>query len=598
MIKLSRTIVVIALLAVFLSVTVGCDRHGEAWERMDRAERLMNSRPDSALLILDSVRAETLGDKKERARYALLKSMALDKNYIDTIDFKVLQPAIDYYLKHGTADEKLRTYYYQGRIYQNGKDNASAMRSFMRGREYIGEATDTMTVANLLVAQGTIFYTVYKLDDFTRVNLESAKLYHDLGRIDYEMLNLANALCGCMMSDNRFLADSILSVIKEKTQRYPEYSSSVSYSIVTYMATYGDKEEITDFLRQYDSGDDVDDATKMAMAVAYCEIGDLVNAKRMLDLLPPTSVERTTLKYPAIMSEIKEGSGDYEGALKEYRKFFTDLDSVYQEIFTHDLLFAQDRHDLEQSNMRDVRKRDRIILIVLCVTFLLFLIICLVYYRYRLGKTRILLDEQEKMRLELEREYLEKKNRNLELERENAVLEKRTADIECEHQSLVAENLRLRIKELEAEGEILRGVLEERKDLDAGLEDAIKERLEMLNGLLAARITENESYSKPYEEWRERLIEDKNEFMKSTRLAFRATHPEFIRHLESHGLTEAEINYVCLYALGLRGKEIGDYMEIKRHYHVSGDIRRKLGIAEHNTNLGNYIRSLMQEHKS
>ena len=595
MIKLSRPIVILTLLPIFLWDIVGCGRHNEAWTEMDRAESLMNSRPDSALLILDAVKSVTLRDKKERARHALLKSMALDKNFIDTTDFKVLQPAIDYYLKHGTPDERLRTYYYQGRIYQNGKDNASAMRSFIRGREYIGEATDTMTVANLLVAQGTIFYTVYKLDDFTRVNLESAKLYHDLGRIDYEMLNLANALDGSVLSDNRFLADSILSVVQEKIRRYPEYSSSVSYSIVTYMEAYGDRDEITDVLKYYESRDDVSDVTKMSMAVAYCKIGDLVNAKRMLDSLPPTSVERTTLRYPGLMSEIKERSGDYKGALEEYRKFFTELDSIHQNIFTHDLLFAQERHDLEQSNMRDVRKRDRIIWIVLCVTFLLFLIICLVYYRYRLGKTRILLDDQERMRLELERMYLMKENRNLELERQNADLGKKTADLECNRQSLISENLRLKIKELEDESASLREILEEQKDLASPIEDAIKIRIEMLNGLLAAQITENESYSKPYEEWKDRLVQDKNEFMNSTRLAFMTTHPGFIKYLDSHGLTESEINYVCLYAIGLRGKEIGDYIQLKRHYQISSNVRKKLGIDAHKTNLGNYIRDLLKQ---
>ena len=36
-------------------------------------------------------------------------SMALDKNYIDTTTFDIIQPAIDYYLSKGNADEKLRT---------------------------------------------------------------------------------------------------------------------------------------------------------------------------------------------------------------------------------------------------------------------------------------------------------------------------------------------------------------------------------------------------------------------------------------------------------------------------------------------------------
>ena len=78
-------------------------------------------------------------------------------------------------------------------------------------------------------------------------------------------------------------------------------------------------------------------------------------------------------------------------------------------------------------------------------------------------------------------------------------------------------------------------------------------------------------------------------------MAFSATHPEFIKYLENKGLTEYELNYACLYALGLRGKEVGEYIKVKRHYNISSDIRKKLGIDEHDTNLGIYIRRILAE---
>ena len=83
--------------------------------------------------------------------------------------------------------------------------------------------------------------------------------------------------------------------------------------------------------------------------------------------------------------------------------------------------------------------------------------------------------------------------------------------------------------------------------------------------------------------------------MDSTRLAFRASHPALMKYLDDHGLTEAELNYVCLYAIGLRGKEIGEYIQLKRHYHTSTDIRKKLGLNEDDTNLGLHIRNLMKK---
>ena len=69
--------------------------------------------------MLEGIGEDDLGSREEKAKYALLMSMALDKNYIDRTDFDVLQPAIDYYEDHGSATDKLRTFYYQGRIYYN-----------------------------------------------------------------------------------------------------------------------------------------------------------------------------------------------------------------------------------------------------------------------------------------------------------------------------------------------------------------------------------------------------------------------------------------------------------------------------------------------
>lgn len=117
----------------------------------------------------------------------------------------------------------------------------------------------------------------------------------------------------------------------------------------------------------------------------------------------------------------------------------------------------------------------------------------------------------------------------------------------------------------------------------------------MLNGLLAKEISNEESYAKPFRKYIELLRKDHKKFQDSTRKFFQAAYPNFMAYLIEHGLTEKELNYVCLYALGLRGKEIGNYLDTPGHYNISRDIRHKLGIDSHSTNLGPYIRKLMND---
>ncbi len=118
----------------------------------------MREHPDSAMSVLLSIDKNKLDNDEEKARHALLMSMALDKNYIDTTTFDVLRQAIDYYLKEGSPDDRLRTLYYQGRIFQNKGENDSAMKCFIKAEDLQDKCTDIITFANMLVAQGKIYF--------------------------------------------------------------------------------------------------------------------------------------------------------------------------------------------------------------------------------------------------------------------------------------------------------------------------------------------------------------------------------------------------------------------------------------------------------
>ena len=122
-----RHILVLAVAILFLLDFSSCGRSTSLVPELSQAENCMEERPDSALALLQAVDTLQLTSEEQKAKYALLLSMALDKNVIDLTDFDVLQPAIDYYADHGTATDQLRTYYYQGRIYVNAGNNPDAL---------------------------------------------------------------------------------------------------------------------------------------------------------------------------------------------------------------------------------------------------------------------------------------------------------------------------------------------------------------------------------------------------------------------------------------------------------------------------------------
>lgn len=580
-------LILLILALPFLSVLTSCDHKTSAWGTMDKAETLMNTHPDSAYSILSLIDKNKLGDDEEKARYALLMSMALDKNYIDTTTFDVLQPAIDYYLSKGNPDERLRTLYYQGRIFLNQSDFDMAMQCFLKATDLRSHCTDTLTYANMLVAQSILNFFSYQIEDYVSNNLAAAYLYERLNKDRYRQSSLIKALDGSIALKDKPLSDSILAVVDSLSIIVPESGEESALVRQTYSITFEPNHLIASMLDTISDYSMMNDASKLNMAAGYLKLNQYKKADDVLKRIAPNSEIGKSFRYLQLKPLVLEASGKYREALAAYRTYVDAINKDESKIFYQKTTVAQELHEVQVNHLYTLQAKDKQIWLSLCVLLVLIIIIGVVYYQYRIGKAKRVLSEKEQSRLQLENENLYAKNKVLELEKYNASLER-------EKHNLASENMALRITQLESESESLRALLT-KAELSKPILDAIQERMEMLNGVFAAHITSDENFSKPYDKWISEVTADKDKFINSTRLAFRASHPKFMSYLDSKGLTESELNYVCLYALGLRGKDVGEYIQIKRHYHISSDVRKKLGLKDSDTNLGLYIRKLMKD---
>ena len=125
--------------------------------------------------------------------------------------------------------------------------------------------------------------------------------------------------------------------------------------------------------------------------------------------------------------------------------------------------------------------------------------------------------------------------------------------------------------------------------------ELIRQRLAVLDKVLASHISSDDKAYRISEEEIESLISDRESFLLSTKVIFKESHPAFISALEKKGLSDWEIGYCCLYTLGLKGKDVGEFIQKKRHYIISSEIRKKLGLGEHDTNIGIWLRELLSQ---
>ena len=170
-----------------------------------------DARKSETFRVLEGIDVEDLGSREEKAKYALLMSMALDKNYIDRTDFEVLQPAIDYYENHGSATDKLRAFYYQGRIYCNRGESEDAMECLVKSIDLGSESNDLKTKARNYTAQGTLYYLYYNWDKIIESSLAAADCYKVLEDWDNYVVILCRISEGYRMKGDKEQAGEYLS---------------------------------------------------------------------------------------------------------------------------------------------------------------------------------------------------------------------------------------------------------------------------------------------------------------------------------------------------------------------------------------------------
>lgn len=111
--KRSMKVLYTALLALLLFPS--CRRQsGDIDSFLHNAESLMNEHPEDALSIIRHIDRRKIYSSASEARYALLYSQALDKNYVDVTSDSLTAVAVNYYDRHGTKHERAMAHYYQG----------------------------------------------------------------------------------------------------------------------------------------------------------------------------------------------------------------------------------------------------------------------------------------------------------------------------------------------------------------------------------------------------------------------------------------------------------------------------------------------------
>lgn len=144
-------------LLLIIMLLASCAGNRKYDDLMQRADSIMNADDDSAkvaIRMLDGVKPQLLEfSKAQKMRYELLRHKAMNKAYISFTSDSTMKEVVDYYDRHGSANERMLANYVLGCVYRDLHEAPLAL-------EYYNKATEQADTTAADCDYGTL-YRVY-----------------------------------------------------------------------------------------------------------------------------------------------------------------------------------------------------------------------------------------------------------------------------------------------------------------------------------------------------------------------------------------------------------------------------------------------------
>ena len=544
---------VAAVLAAMTIVSCNDARKSETFRVLEDVDSYIEARPDSALAMLEGIEKSELTSKELEAKYALLLSQALDKNYIDLQSDSIIAPAVRYYENHGSEQEKFQTQYYLARIYQNSNDYENAMKSIVKAEGYDFDEIDHSDIGRLYSIKTDINIVYYSTDDAIESIRQELKYYKSGGHSNNYHYALSQMITWMTDKHQYDSARFYLDIAKrEKPGMRTDRIVALDNAELQYIFHTKDGDPISHIDSMIQKYGDHKFINWKFIAHVYNEYGYYDKALEALGEFNKSQMDdKSRMAYHILKSRVHASKQEYLPAYDALLEYVALSDSADYALLHTDTRFIEERYANEISRIQAQNTKTTIILVS---------IIALMAAGLTVWRIRIKLQERT----------VEKKQLEIEKQRYEAMY-----------------------SEAVTERDALTKMIEE-NTVNEGTKVIIERRLELLNKVIVSYITDTSAANRKANEELEALVSDRDMFITSTRMTLESSHPAFFRYLREKELTDWEINYCCLYLIGLKGKDIGEYINLKRHYTYSSVIRQKLGLTENDTNLSIHLKKLLE----
>lgn len=515
---------------------------------MERAVRLMETRPDSALACLDSLSVSIAECSEETQMYHLLLTIkAKDKLYIPATSDTLINRVVSFYEDKRDNACLMEAYYYKGSVYRDMKDAPRAVAAFQRAAE-IGKdcANDTLN--------GRIYGQLASLFAFQGLYAESMKASQEAYKYNLACHNYKGiAFCLRDMARIYDMNDQQDSAEIYYRKAYVQMKEKVSPA-----KACGIREEMAGF---YYNWGKIDSAEVMARQVqashpsslSHLVLGEAYYQKQKFDsasvylqkVISGNSLYHRRAAY-RLLHLMAGKQKDYQKAYQHASLCINTLDSISQITQTEEVgkIHSLYNYNLsEQENQRLQLKTERQKLWMFQLLFAASILIGIIAYLLYLSRERrrkYAVREQNLQQIFAEQEA-QNNRRVMENERQIALLTERLETAKLENDTFKHAMLEAQAKALGAANDQIRAIQNEQEMRLRSFRDS-EIYLHFHHATKSTEIKE--------EDWKQ-LSETLD-----------ATFPNFLRHLYAlyPKLSEQELHICYLIKIDLKRSSIAELL--------------------------------------
>ena len=394
--------------SILICVLTFCGRNQAVDESLDCAESCMSASPDSALMILESIDSLHFDSRSQNARYALLKSIALDKNYIERTGDSLINIAVNYYRHRLNAPYKFKSYYYQARIYQNAGLMDKAMESLVCAEHIRSGKIPAEDRARLHIVKSQILTSRYDYSDNLISELKLVESYSlKAGKINNYVSSLLDQARAYIIRDNFNDADSCLAIVK--SQDSLSHRSLLGYNKLRLCLSVNSgqsPDSICVVLDKYLAvAEDPSEVNWEFVAQAYMRLGEYAAAINSLNQYSEYNDFSADEAYYLLKSDAYYSLGNYQLAYDYLSRYSNISDSLDMAKMSQEVNSVKEKFE----NRQQIQRQHLTLSIILLVVAFSVVIITLYLFKKHSEERRL---TQKYNELKEEYQYLSNTKEN------------------------------------------------------------------------------------------------------------------------------------------------------------------------------------------